>query len=755
MSNYFSNPPGAGSSGMNGAGQSPLSPPGAAPRSTALSNKLNSVLSASYADSDIRGALEILDNRGIQNTPEIRRQLRLDIQKEVIDSNGRIVQDFGKVAEQLTRIGTVISSLNNACEEMRKHIALAAQETAPVLEEATVLMSQRQEVETKQKLLEAFNKHFIMSEDELASLTSSSKPVDDSFFHALARMKQIHKDCEVLLGSENQRLGLEIMEQSSKNLNAAFQKLYKWIQKEFKSLNLEDPQISGSIRRALRVLAERPSLFHNCLDFFAEAREYILSDLFHIALTDVPSGQEGDMAAKPIEFSAHDPLRYVGDMLAWVHSAAVSEREALEALFIGDEEEIAKGIQAGVNSEPWSRVDGEEMVFDGRKALNELVTRDLNGVARSLRQRIELVLQGHEDPVTIYKIISLLEFYENTFSKLAGRDSGLVTAIASLQEFAFNHFQTLMQDQIAAVTTESTNPTPPADLSTPQFLTDALDNLASLMKAYESSYSHEHTNDSAGQNKFTPIIRAALDPFLELAKTSSNSISDTTSRTVFQVNCLLSTRDAISSYPFACVTHLSPLSNTLTSLRTNLLEIQHKFLLNASGLQVLLTALKPFTPPPPSSTQPGLSSPSSLSSPDTTTTTPETTASSFPPDLATIPSLPEFQLATLSLISQQLDDFLPSALVDATENLKAIHSPTLVKSVTEEAVEAFCLDFEFVEGMILGADEASGKSVVVDQDGEDLGAEEGEEGREETQVDNWRLRALFPRTTGEIRVLLS
>ncbi|PGH29889.1 hypothetical protein GX50_07359 [[Emmonsia] crescens] len=748
MSNYFSNPPGAASSGSNGASQSPLSPTGAAvPRSTALSNKLNSVLSASYADSDIRGALEILDGRGIQNTPETRRQLRLDVQKEVIDSNGKIVQDFGKVAEQLTRIGTVISSLNNACEEMRRHIALATQETAPVLEEATILISQRQEVETKQKLLEAFNKHFIMSEDDLASLTSSAEPVDDRFFHTLARMKQIHKDCEVLLGSENQRLGLEIMEQSSKNLNAAFQKLYKWIQKEFKSLNLEDPQISSSIRRALRVLAERPSLFHNCLDFFAEAREYILSDSFHIALTDVPSGQEGDMTAKPIEFSAHDPLRYVGDMLAWVHSAAVSEREALEALFVGDEGEIAKGIQAGVKSEPWSRVDGEQVVFDGRKALNDLVTRDLNGVARSLRQRVELVLQGHEDPVTIYKVISLLAFYENTFSKLVGRESSLVTSIASLQEFAFTHFQALMQDQIAVVSAEPANFTPPADLGTPQFLTDALDNLTSLMKAYDSSFGHEPTNDSSGENKFTPIIRAALDPFLELAKTSSNTISDTTSRAVFQVNCLLSTRDSISPYRFACVTHLLPLSNTLTTLRTHLLEIQHDFLLNASGLNVLLTALKPFTPPPPPSIQPRTSSPSSPA-----TTTPETTPSSYPPDLATIPSLPEFQPATLSTISQQLDDFLPSALVDATENLKAIHSPMLVKSVTEEAVEAFCLDFEFVEGMVLGADEARGKSVVFG-DGEEAGAEE-EEG-EEPQVDNWRLRALFPRTTGEIRVLLS
>lgn len=79
-----------------------ISPPegaNVAPRSTALSNRLTSVLSASYADSDIRDALETLDKREIKNTAERRRQLRLNIQKEVLDCNGEIVADFGKVAE--------------------------------------------------------------------------------------------------------------------------------------------------------------------------------------------------------------------------------------------------------------------------------------------------------------------------------------------------------------------------------------------------------------------------------------------------------------------------------------------------------------------------------------------------------------------------------------------------------------------------------------------------------------------------------
>ncbi|PWY88464.1 oligomeric Golgi complex subunit 6 [Aspergillus heteromorphus CBS 117.55] len=732
---------------------SPLSPP-AHQRSNALSNRLTSVLSASYADSDIRDALETLSLRGIHNTAEVRRQLRLDVQKEVVDSNAEIVRDFGKVAEQLKRIGTVISNLNQTCEEMRKHIVSARQETTPVLEEASALMKQKQEAETKQQLLQAFTQHFIVSDEDLLVLTSVEEPIDDHFFDILSRVKQVHRDCEVLLGGENERLGLELMEKSSRSLNSAYQKLYRWIQKEFRSLNLEDPRISSSIRRVLRVLAERPSLFHSCLDFFAEARDYVLSDAFHYALTDAVSGADGDRNVKPIEFSAHDPLRYIGDMLAWVHSTTVSEREALEALFVADGEELAKGIQAGLSSEPWSRIDEDkEVTFDGQKALSDLVNRDLIGVSRALRQRVELVIQGHDDPVTCYKVVNLLNFYQTTFSKLLGPQSSLSELLSTLEAFTFKHFDILMRDKVTNLSTDHSALTPPPDLSVPEFLQDALEVLTSLMKTHEASFGADpDPSNPAQENRFTPVLRAALDPFLDLAKSSAADLPTTTIQTIYLTNIHLTTRAAITPYPFASATHTPPLQSALSTLRMDLLDIQHRYLLTSSGLHSLLAALEPFSPHPSSSAA-----------------LPQhhhhhhqqQQQSSKPNNIADITALPAFQPAALIATSQQLDDFLPSALMDATDNLKRVQSATFVKSVTEEAVEAFCRDFEFVEGMIIGADEARG-NVDVDVDVDVVGDEkddegkdaDGDEGAEENDKD-WGLRKLFPRTTGEIRVLLS
>lgn len=81
---------------------SPLSPSGdtlSSKKANALSTKLATVLSSSYADSEIREALRVLDLRDIRNDDSVRRNLQLAAHKEVIDANARVVADFGHVAE--------------------------------------------------------------------------------------------------------------------------------------------------------------------------------------------------------------------------------------------------------------------------------------------------------------------------------------------------------------------------------------------------------------------------------------------------------------------------------------------------------------------------------------------------------------------------------------------------------------------------------------------------------------------------------
>lgn len=66
---------------------------------TPLASRVTSVLSNSYSDTEFREALALLDGRHVLNDAETRRQIRMSLQKEVIDNNGNIVGEFGKVAE--------------------------------------------------------------------------------------------------------------------------------------------------------------------------------------------------------------------------------------------------------------------------------------------------------------------------------------------------------------------------------------------------------------------------------------------------------------------------------------------------------------------------------------------------------------------------------------------------------------------------------------------------------------------------------
>jgi hypothetical protein len=151
--------------------------------------------------------------------------------------------------------------MNSVVSAMRSSTNEAATEAAPMLEESSQLLAQKATIESKQVLLTAFSNHFILPDDEIAILEGGAEPIGDRFFQILRNVKRIHGDCQVLLASGNERVGAEIMDEMVKHLHSAFQKLFRWVQRELKTLSLETPQVSSGIRRALRVLAERPALF--------------------------------------------------------------------------------------------------------------------------------------------------------------------------------------------------------------------------------------------------------------------------------------------------------------------------------------------------------------------------------------------------------------------------------------------------------------------------------------------------------------
>lgn len=603
------------------------------PRTSALSSKITTILASTYSDIDIRSALETLDARGITNTPSTRTNLRLNALKERISCDTEIINDFGEVATQLRQIGSLISKLKLATNDIRAHVTKARLETAPVNAETEYLVKQQHALEKKKLLLGAFTRHFTLSGDEVAVLTgntalgsSSTQPsraagnnnysstnegernminkstLDDTFFTTLVKAKRIHNDSHILLSTPSQRLGTDILASSRSILSQAYSKLHRTIIRDFKTLDLENPSLSPNLRRALRVLAERPALFQNALDQFSQGREKTLEEGFYMALTGNSHHhhQNEGNTRKPIEASAAEPLRYVGDMLAWAHGAAVGEREALEGLFIAGQEEISRGIREGLESEPWLKVrfgeeDGDrsenvsgdaddevervpkEEGFDGDATLRSLIDRNLRGVGRVLKSRMEVLIKAADEASMPYKIANLIRFYESVFRRVIGEDAEFMKTLSQIEAMGIEQFQTSMRYHVTSLKNESI-PASNRSLQMPDFLGDSLEDLRGLLTSYDTSVGPTDKDQSG----LRMLLTEALDSLLSVCQHLSKTTLKTPQSQVFAINCLLAARETLSNFPFTRG-KAQALQESIGALSSELTDFQVESMLRESS----------------------------------------------------------------------------------------------------------------------------------------------------------------------------
>ena len=146
----------------------------------------------------------------------------------------------------------------------------------------------------------------------------------------------------------------------------------------------------------------------------AQTRQAALLASFMGALTTV-SGT-GGAGSRPIELHAHDALRYIGDMLAWVHQAIAAEREFLEALLSIDTGMRMPGaVRAPAHAEDeW---------------LCELMDAAVAGLCGPLRARVLHTVRAQESGLNAYKVARLLQFYALTMARTLGSRALLATTL--------------------------------------------------------------------------------------------------------------------------------------------------------------------------------------------------------------------------------------------------------------------------------------------------------------------------------------
>lgn len=410
----------------------------------------------------------------------------------------------------------------------------------------------RSDAAAKQQVISAFLDRFTLSQSEVALLESpSSSSIGPQLFLVMDKIARIRHHCQLLLASTSEGedvAELDIMKTTSAQLDKAFAKLHKFATFQVRGYTRPEVEVSPLMRQIIQHLKPRAELFQSVLDLLASNRSAALLSHFIEALTrGGPSG-----LPRPIELHAHDPIRYVGDMLAWIHQLMAGEREFLESLFsIKADQRLPGAVRADITiSHHRTQSITEEQIADERR-IRSLMDKDLEGCGRPLKLRILQTVKSQEGALMAYRISNLVLFYKQTIERTVGREALMSSVLADIAQQATESFHEILESNGRSLL-RFIQP-PPADLSPPHTLQEALGNLKEIMEVYAGALLDQQPDSPSShqdaEEAFEPVLQRGLDPVLQMcdqmAETHQPNVWD---RLVFTLNCRAYVKTALDAF---------------------------------------------------------------------------------------------------------------------------------------------------------------------------------------------------------------
>ncbi|XP_058074073.1 conserved oligomeric Golgi complex subunit 6 [Magnolia sinica] len=471
-----------------------------------LSRKLKKVLESRTDTPDVLASLYTLSTFYTDNSHQARRNLRSTIEKRSLSINHEFLLASEAAQEALDRVEEEVNALVECCDMISKALSGCNTTTGDIIS-TTERLKQELEVTTqRQEIVSCFLRDYQLSNEEINALREEE--LNENFFNALSHVQEIHANCKILLRTHHQRAGLELMDMMAVYQEGAYERLCRWVQAECRRLgDTDNPEVSELLKTAVRCLKERPVLFKYCAEEVANMRHNALFRRFISALT---RGGPGGMP-RPIEVHAHDPLRYVGDMLGWLHQALASERELVLVLLDPD---------AVINTGPTARRFSKNTESDPIKTESDMtfvLDRIFEGVCRPFKVRVEQVLQSQPSLIVSYKLSNTLEFYSYTIADLLGRETALCNTIWLLKDAAQQTFFDILKargDKLLRYP-----PLVAVDLSPPPAVREGITVLLEIIDNYDSMM----VPASGKKPNFDPVITALLDPIVQMCERAAEA----------------------------------------------------------------------------------------------------------------------------------------------------------------------------------------------------------------------------------------
>mmetsp|Transcript_3665 Transcript_3665/g.7448 ORF Transcript_3665/g.7448 Transcript_3665/m.7448 type:complete len:657 (-) Transcript_3665:196-2166(-) len=520
-----------------------------------------------------------------KNDLAARRQLQHKLEERNLQHCKQLLARFGCVSRMLVDAEETLDNLQRSIEDASTRVQAVRDSTGALVEQASALNHERSILQKKNEVVGSLLQQFQLQPEHVLALESKNGQIGPSFLDALDRVNEIKTNCKHLL-EKYQRVGLEIVERLAKRQESAYRKLFHWVQGQIPvvAARSDATTIDPTFKRALNLLKQRPAYFSHCFEMIGDSRRVMLIKAFIAALCR--GGPNG--TPRPIEIHAGDPLRYVSDMLAWVHQALAMEREFLLSLSsprIVSLREIKakKAAEAlGGDEKKGGGADGDDGVGSEAQVITA-ISKVFQGVARPLTVRIEQSLVFQPSPTLTYHLKSVIEFYWRTFRPLVEPKGVFCMALKALVDKAQETFNKLVDAQIKQLSENRVPYTP--DLSPPPAIETLLDQTRTLIKVHADCLVAESEKDEAFVPVLDKLVKAILD-----ATASVKGLGESNGA-VYSLNTACALDGCLKSPEGGVVRVKARVSAVVKQLIKQLITLQAQAFLNKAGIGEVTKAL--------------------------------------------------------------------------------------------------------------------------------------------------------------------
>ncbi|KDN53061.1 oligomeric complex COG6 [Tilletiaria anomala UBC 951] len=428
----------------------------------------------------------IANKKDLLDIGSFRKDIEQTLNESMQMASKEYLTTLHGLVSALDTLDDELEAVKTSCEETLKKYSLARQSSKHLLVQTEGLQQDRNALSMQHALVSLFLERFTLTADEELLVRSKDLEVSQALFKVMDRLEQIRKEAKLLLGgsvtdevstspengkrttgaSGGIRAGIDVMDTTASQLNAAYAKIARWLSFEFRQPVREGMEVSARMKQAVQRIssAGREDLLRPALATLSSTRASFLSTSFQMALT-VGGGPPSNLP-RPIELHAHDPLRYVGDMLAWVHQALASEREFLSALFSeqegGDGRRIGqrrRGLEGSLDMQQSQAAelaqeakDGAQRLTPSERAIREMLDRNLEGCCRPLQTRIVQTVRSQEGCVTTFRLANLIDFYRLTITRTVGSKAALSRTLQGVTTASYDAFGVTLRNHASSLT---------------------------------------------------------------------------------------------------------------------------------------------------------------------------------------------------------------------------------------------------------------------------------------------------------------